>query len=285
MSNSTTSAKKLLIIGASGMLGSMLKHVLQRYNPIGWTHTDLDITKADAVQERISKLKPDIIINAAAYTAVDNCEIHRDIAMLANATAPQHLAMTAKAIDATLIHFSTDYIFNGQEQEGYREDYNNIDPINVYGESKAAAEQAIQQLGDGSWNKYYIIRTAWLYGPNGKNFVDTMLQLSKDKPEIKVVNDQHGSPTYTQDLAEQVKYMIEQTVPFGIYHVTNNGTCTWYEFTQEIFKQAGATTKLIPCTSAEFPRPAKRPEYSILLNTKLPPLRSWQEGLKEYLNS
>lgn len=267
------------------MLGSMLMHVLEAYNPIGLTHRDLDITNAAAIHDKVTALHPDIIINAAAYTAVDHCEVNRNVAFAVNAFAPQYLAEVAKQLDAILIHFSTDYIFNGQQKEGYTEEYNQVEPINVYGESKAAGEHAIRSLVDTTWNKYYIIRTAWLYGPGGKNFVDTMLQLGKEKTELKVVNDQHGSPTYTKDLADQTKYMVEQAVPFGVYHVTNSGVCTWYDFTQEIFKQAGVSTKVVPCTTAEFPRPAKRPAYSILLNTKLPPLRSWQEGLHDYLQS
>ncbi len=271
---------KIVITGADGMLGSMLGTVLSKYQPVMLNRAALDITNWDNVVSVITQHAPNMIINAAAYTMVDACETQFNIASQVNAVGPGFLAMMAKSIDATLIQYSTDYIFNGKKREGYTEHETMIDPINAYGKTKAQAEERVMH----HCSRYYIIRTAWLYGPNGKNFVDTMLQLSKIKSELNVVNDQHGSPTYTKDLAEQTKYMIEQSVPYGVYHVTNNGSCTWFEFAQEIFKFTGITTHLQPCNTAEFPRPAKRPEYSILFNTKLPPLRSWQEGLAEYLH-
>lgn len=274
----------ILIIGKNGMLGKTLSKTFDRFNLTLWDKDEIDITDADQVNEKIMQLEPDVIINAAAYTAVDDCEEKKNIAMAVNGAGPRNLAAAAKSINAILIHYSTDYIFNGEKPGGYDEDFNEIDPINVYGESKAAGEKGINEVSDDIWNKFYIIRTAWLYGSVGNNFVDTMIKLGKEKDRLSVVNDQHGSPTFTNDLAERTRWMLDHEKAYGIYHVTNSGTCTWYEFAAEIFKQANITVNLSPCTTEEFPRPAKRPAYSILLNTKLPEMRSWQSALKEYLS-
>ncbi|MBI2415372.1 MAG: dTDP-4-dehydrorhamnose reductase [Candidatus Kerfeldbacteria bacterium] len=275
--------KTIVIVGATGMLGSMLQQCLVGYTVVGLTHADIDITQLDTVRRVLSSYQPDIIINAAAFTAVDDCETKFDLAMAVNGTGPSYLAQVAKELDAWLIHYSTDYVFAGDQSTGYSEDYPTIQPVNAYGQSKAAGEVAIQQLGDDRWKKYYIIRTAWLYGPGGKNFVDTMLALAKTHPTLTVVNDQHGSPTYTKDLAKATRYLIEHNLPAGVYHVTNAGSCTWYEFATTIFKLTNTSVTVQPCTSAEFPRPATRPHYSILLNTKLPPARPWADALADYL--
>jgi dTDP-4-dehydrorhamnose reductase len=212
---------------------------------------------------------------------VDDCEKNRDLAMKVNGEGPGNLAKICNQLGVILVHYSTDYIFNGQKTDGYDEDYYQVEPLSVYGESKALGEKLIKE----NCNKYYIVRTAWLYGKNGKNFVDTMVKEGQEKDEVRIVNDQYGSPTYAKDLAGQTKEILLNLKPvFGIYHATNSGSCTWYEFTKEIFKLKDIKTKIIPCTTDEFPRPAKRPKYSILLNTKLPPMRPWQEALKDYLN-
>lgn len=276
---------KILIVGARGMLGQTLAAALKEYSLTLWDKDEIDITDAKQVCEKISALQPNIIINAAAYTAVDACEENNELAMKVNGEGPGNLAQVAKQIDAILVHYSTDYIFNGAKQAGYAEDFSDVDPVNAYGKSKAAGEAAIKNTADATWNKYYIIRTAWLYGAGGPNFVDTMITLAQDRDSLSVVNDQHGSPTFTNDLAERTTWMLKELPEFGVYHVTNAGTCTWYEFAKEIFSQAGISINLQPCTSEEFPRPAKRPEYSILLNTKLPVMRSWQAGLAEYLRT
>lgn len=276
---------KLLIVGANGMLGQALATTCNDYEPLLWDKTEIDITNADQVMSLVEEAQPTHIINAAAYTAVDKCEDSVDIAMQVNGEGPRNLANAAKAVGAVLVHYSTDYIFNGEKQDGYPEDFNQINPVNQYGKSKAAGEVAIQEIADDTWNKYYIIRTAWLYGPGGVNFVDTMRKLGREKDHLSVVNDQHGSPTYTKDLAERTKWMIEQKPNYGVYHVTNAGTCTWYEFAQEIFRITNSPVKLSPCTSAEFPRPAKRPAFSILLNTKFPPMRPWQAALRAYITT
>lgn len=276
---------KILIVGARGMLGQTLVSELKDHALTLWDKDEIDITDASQVNEKISALQPNIIINAAAYTAVDACEENNELAMKVNGEGPGNLAQVAKRIGAILVHYSTDYIFNGTKEAGYTEDFAEVDPVNEYGKSKAAGEAAIKSTADATWNKYYIIRTAWLYGAGGPNFVDTMMTLAQGRDSLSVVNDQHGSPTFTNDLAERTTWMLKELPEFGVYHVTNAGTCTWYEFAKEIFSQAGISITLMPCTSEEFPRPAKRPAYSILLNTKLPEMRSWQAGLAEYLSS
>ncbi|EKD76454.1 MAG: hypothetical protein ACD_43C00107G0008 [uncultured bacterium] len=287
MSANTATGKsnqnKIVIIGR-GLLGQALATALQEFKPIILTHRDLDITKQAQVDEVLGQLAPDVIINAAAYAKVDQCETERALAMQVNSVAPRYLAMAAKRQDAYFIHYSTDYVFSGKQAAGYPETANDFAPINTYGESKLGGEQAIQQVADSTWQKFYIIRTAWLYGGGGTNFVDTMIALGKQRSELKVVNDQHGSPTFTQDLAEQTRQLIEQRLAGGIYHCTNSGHCTWFEFAQAIFALNHQTVQVLPCTSAEFPRPAQRPAYSILLNTKLPAMRPWQSALADYIN-
>jgi len=273
---------KIIITGAKGMLGQALARAFNEYNLFLYDRDELDITDLSAVRRKLSDIQPDVVINAAAYAAVDECENQRELALKVNGEGPGNLAQACKQIGAILVHYSTDYIFNGLKEDGYSEDYAEIQPINIYGESKALGEKLIK---DNS-QKYYILRTAWLYGTGGNNFVDTMLKLGREKPELKVVDDQHGSPTYTLDLAARTKQILTELKPdYGTYHCTNAGDCTWYEFTQEIFRQEKITTKLLPCTSAEFPRPAIRPQWSILLNTKLPAMRDWRQALQDYLES
>lgn len=276
---------KIVIIGAGGMLGQALSQVLVKYQPVLWRHNDVDITNQTAVQAAIIALRPDVIVNAAAYTAVDLCETNEAVAELVNGAAVKHIAEAARSVQAKLIHISTDYVFAGDQVAGYTEDYADRQPVNAYGRSKLAGELAIAATATPDWNNWYIIRTAWLYGTGGKNFVDTIVAASQTKDRLKVVNDQVGSPTYVVDLATQVKYIIEHAMPFGIYHATNMGTCSWYEFAKAIVELTGRPTTVEPCTSAEFPRPAKRPAFSILLNTKLPPLPDWRLALARYLAS
>lgn len=283
MPNSMAKPPKVVILGANGLLGTYLRAALAVYQPVALTHAEIDITNAVNVQTILAQLQPDIIVNAAAYTAVDKCETERATAMTVNGIAPGYLAATAQSLNATFIHYSTDYIFAGDRAEGYPEDWSDQHPVNVYGESKLAGERAIALHCTSGWQKAYIIRTAWLYGAFGTNFVDTMLKLAEQRSELQVVNDQHGSPTYAADLAAQTRFIIEQQLPFGNYHCTNSGVCTWFEFAQTIFTLAKKAVTVTPCASSQFPRPAARPAYSILLNTKLPALRSWQEALADYL--
>ena len=277
---------KIVILGAKGMLGSDLAKVFADFKPYLFDKDELDITDSKEVFKLLNDLKPDIVINAAAYTDVDGCETNKELAMKVNGEAPGYLAEIAREIGAFFVHYSTDYVFSGDKKSGYREDDEPDSPVNFYGESKLAGEEAIKKAG----GKYYIIRTSWLFGLNGKNFVETMLRLAQEKEKLRVVNDQRGKPTFTIDLSQRTRYIVENKKDFGIYHVTNEPATTWYEFASEILKQWDGErhphfTGIFPCASSEFPRPAKRPEYSILLNTKLPPMRSWQEALGEYLTA
>jgi dTDP-4-dehydrorhamnose reductase len=273
---------KTLIIGSNGMLGSALVESFKDYNPILWTKEDCDITDEESVLSRIEELQPELIINVAAYTNVDGAEENEEIATKINGDAVGCIAQASKNVNATLVHFSTDYVFDGTKQQRYGED-DETDPINAYGRSKLAGEkQILKQVQDDDDWRWYVIRTAWLYGANGKHFVDTMLSMATSRVPLKVVNDQFGSPTYTVDLAHATRELIESKVEPGIYHRTNSGTCTWYEFAKEIFKVFDMDVEVSPCTTKEFPRPAKRPKYSILKTTKLDCLRSWQHGLRNY---
>ncbi len=266
---------KIVILGAKGMLGTDLGKVFYDCNPYLLDKEELDITNHDAVRGFIGQLRPDIVINAAAYTDVDGCESNKKLAMEVNGRAPGYLAAAAKDAGAVFVHYSTDYVFDGNKSEGYSEDDEPENPCNFYGASKLAGERAVREAG----GDYYIIRTSWLYGINGKNFVETMLRKA-DSPPLRVVNDQHGKPTFSLDLARSTRELLEAKKDFGIYHIVNEPATTWYDFACEILKK----NKITPCASSEFPRPAKRPQYSILLNTKLPPLRPWQEALGEYLS-
>jgi dTDP-4-dehydrorhamnose reductase len=273
---------KLVIVGR-GLLGQALASSLADYQPCVLTHADLDITNHSEVERVLTPLMPSVIINAAAYTKVDQCETERELALQVNGQAPGCLAAVAKQLGAKFVHFSTDYIFSGDKVAGYSETATDFAPINVYGESKLVGEQAIQDVAGNSWHDWYIVRTAWLYGHGGTNFVDTMINLATQRNTLKVVNDQHGSPTFVQDLAVQTRYLLEHNLPGGMYHCTNSGYCTWFEFAATIFKLTQQAVTVAPCTSAEFPRPARRPEYSILLNTKLPAMRPWREALSDYI--
>lgn len=283
---------KVVILGAKGMLGRDLGRVFYDFAPYLLDKDELDITDRKGTSALLRHLSPDVVINAAAYTDVDGCETNRELAMGVNGEAPRYIAEAAKEVGAVFAHYSTDYVFDGNKSEGYSEDDEPAlsagkpgGPLNFYGESKLAGERAVREAG----GSYYIIRTSWLYGINGKNFVETMLRLAEAKDELKVVNDQHGKPTFSLDLARKTRELIEDKKDFGIYHITNEQATTWYDFACEIIKRgltppkAGSDPKVSPCASSEFPRPAKRPQYSILLNTKLPPLRPWQEALAEYL--
>lgn len=269
---------RILILGAKGMLGTELSSVLGDLNPTLWDQEDLNITQESAVRNKITVLNPELIINAAAYTDVDGAETNQDTANQINGKAVEILGVVANKIGAVLVHYSTDYVFDGRNKKGYKED-NATNPINAYGKSKLLGEKAIKK----NCQKYYLIRTSWLFGKHGKNFVKTIIQLGKSKKEIKVVADQFGQPTYTVDLALKTRELVEAKKEYGIYHITNEGITSWYDFTREIFRQIGLTVKVTPVATSEFPRPARRPEYSILINTKLTPMRSWKEALGDYL--
>jgi len=258
---------KTLILGADGMLG----HDLQKVFPDAVSRgRDLDITDEAAISAFIRELSPDLVINAAAYTDVDGCEDNRETAFEVNGNALEYIAKACSKVGAVLVHYSTDYIFDGSKEAYVESDA--PDPINVYGESKLLGEKNIME----SMDDYRIIRTSWLFGVHGKNFVETMLRLSGEMDIVRVVNDQFGKPTYTADLARKTAEIVGLAP--GIYHITNGGVCSWYEFAAAIIDN------VYPCSSEEFVRKANRPMYSVLVNTKTSPMRHWRDALKEYLN-
>ena len=257
-----------MILGAGGMLGSDLCRVFP--DAVMLKHSDIDITDREDVIGTIEEIGPDVVINAAAYTDVDSCEDNEEHAFEVNGKAPGYIAEGCSQVGARLVHFSTDYVFDGSKEEYVESDETN--PIGVYGKSKLMGEiNIIKNVDD-----YQIIRTSWLFGMYGKNFVETMLMLSNQMETVKVVNDQFGKPTYTADLASKTREIIR--LASGIYHVTNEGVCSWYEFADSIIGN------VVPCSSEEFIRKAKRPEYSVLVNTKTAPMRHWKEALAEYLD-
>ena len=257
---------KTVILGASGMLGSDLSGVFPDASK--FTHHDLDITNKQQVLKTIEAISPDVVINAAAYTNVDECEDEQNLALEVNGHAPGYMAQACSGIGAILVHFSTDYVFDGSKKEYVESDTTN--PINVYGQSKLMGEQEIIKNMDN----YRIIRTSWLFGVHGRNFVEAMLRLSEEMDAVKVVNDQFGKPTFTADLARKTSEIIGLSP--GIYHITNDGVCSWYEFASAIIDN------VVPCSSDEFLKKAKRPEYSVLVNTKTTPMRHWKEALVDY---
>lgn len=274
---------KVLITGSNGMLGHDLIDVLNdKHELILTTSKTLDITDKEHTVEFIKENKPDIVINSAAYTDVDGCEENRELAFSINGEGVRNLAIGCREADCPLLHISTDYVFNGKNDTPWVED-DEIGPINVYGKSKLEGEQAIQEILD----KFFIVRTAWLYGINGGNFPKTMLELAKTHDELTVVYDEVGTPTYTPDLVEAIGKLIE-TDYYGIYHITNSGSCSWCEFAKYIFEIAGVNVKVTPVTASEFARPAPRPSYSVLNNKRwadngFEPLRSYKEAIKDYL--
>ncbi|MFA1737503.1 dTDP-4-dehydrorhamnose reductase [Lysinibacillus fusiformis] len=276
---------KIIVTGANGQLGQELVKQLtdSEHDLFVFTKTDLDITDTERVLTVCNDIKPQIIINSAAYTNVDGAETNEELAFQVNAVGQRNLTVAAEKVGAKICYISTDYVFNGQATSPYNE-YMNVDPLGVYGQSKYAGEFLTQTLN----TKYFIVRTAWVYGEYGPNFVKTMLKLAEEKSELGVVHDQVGSPTYTVDLAEFIIELV-QTEKYGIYHCTNSGTCSWFEFAQEIFKLANKDIKVKPLTSDQFSRPAKRPAYSVLgdLSVRINgfiPRRSWKEALDEYIN-
>lgn len=281
------------LIGCKGMLGSEVAELLEKNN-IEFTGTDrqVDITDLSALEDFVRGKDISYIVNCAAYTAVDLAESNEEAALALNATGPKNIAIVAKKIGAKVIHISTDYVFDGTSTRPLKED-DPIAPIGVYGSTKAKGEAELEANTD----EFYILRTAWLYGKAGKNFVFTMIKLMQSHDSIKVVSDQWGTPTWTNTLANVIISIIQKgNVPYGIYHCTDLGKITWYDFAVEIQKQAvaaGLLTKtdcvVNPCTTADYPTPAKRPAYSVLDKTKIQDalgirLPAWEESLKKFLS-
>jgi dTDP-4-dehydrorhamnose reductase len=294
---------KILLLGHKGMLGSDLFFKLSgEHEVIGMDKEEIDIVSASDCTNAIKETVPDIVINAAAYTNVDGCETAREECFVVNAEAVKNIAEACRKNKIRIIHFSTDYVFDGTAREPYVEDAQ-CNPINVYGESKLAGENYLRTLSD----HYILIRTSWLYGLKGKNFVQTILEKAKAKEYVDdtmtkakalaegpsklfVVDDQVGSPTYTKDLASAVALLIEKNAQ-GIFHVTNRGSCSWHQFAVRILKEAGFDKIIVePIKSADLKRPAMRPAYSILSNQKFikvtgKTLQPWQLALQDYLKN
>ena len=282
-------AKRILIIGSHGMLGQDLVHVFEKdmnWEVFGYDRDQIDIASVESLREKIEEVGPDAVINASGYNAVDKCEsdeIEFELAKKINGYGPGMLAKICADMEIPVIHYVSDYVFDGEKGEYAETD--KPDPISNYGRSKLLGEEEIQK----NTEKFYLIRTSKLFGKPGKSemakksFFDTMIGLAKDNSVLKIVDEEKSCFTYTPDLALETKKMIEEKIPFGIYHVVNEGACTWYEAALELFRLAKMDVEVIPVSSSEFPRPAKRPNSSVLLNTKLKPLRNYKEALKEYL--
>lgn len=281
---------KILITGANGMLAKEIKEKFAQGNELILTDVaELDITNQEMVMKFVEKEKPECIINCAAFTAVDKAEVAGEIVEKINANGPGNLAKAAKANNATLVHVSTDYVFGGDldVEKDYKED-DPKNPVTAYGITKLHGEEQIQANTD----KYYIFRTAWLYGIGGNNFVKTMLKLGETKDELNVVADQHGSPTYAKDLSEIIYQAVTKKIPYGIYNSTNEGYTTWYDFTKAIFEYTGTICKVNPVTTEEYIKlmgvtQAKRPKNSQMSKEKLKSVGinvpDWEDGLKRYL--
>ena len=275
---------KVLITGANGQLGREITNQYSKFNNVQLVLTDyeeLDITNLKRVYDFVSENQPEVIINCAAHTQVDKCEEDVDNAYKINALGPKNLAQAAYKIGAEIVQISTDYVFDGEGNSPINE-FCEPNPQTVYGKTKLQGELFVKSLNP----KHYIFRTAWLYG-DGKNFVKTMINLSKTQKSIKVVNDQMGSPTSTVDLARIIISNVEAK-NYGTFHCTCKGECTWYDFTKKIFEIKHIKTEVIPCSTEEFPSKAVRPHYSVLRNYMLElstgdSTRSWEDAIEDYL--
>lgn len=283
---------KVLVAGSQGMLAQDVVPVLRSaghhvvtcdLRPAAESHT-LDITDLDDVCALVREVAPDIVVNCAAYTNVDAAETDEDAAFRINALGPWNLALACREAHAALMHVSTDYVFDGQKGSAY-EEFDHANPLGVYGRSKWAGEEYIRQV----LSRFYVVRTAWLYGRHGKNFVETILQAGQERPELRVVNDQWGCPTWTVELARVMSALIESG-RYGLYHASGQGVCTWFDFAQEILRQGGVGTPVLPQTTEELNRPAPRPCHSVLRNRSLelvnvPLMPNWKDSLQQYMST
>lgn len=276
---------KVLVTGVKGQLGYDVVNELTKrgHEAVGVDVDEMDITDGDACRQVITEANPDAVIHCAAYTAVDAAEDNVDLCRRVNADGTRNIALVCRDLDIKMVYISTDYVFDGQGTRPWEPD-DVRDPLNVYGVTKCEGEMAVEELV----KKFFIVRIAWVFGVNGKNFIRTMLRLGEERGAVSVVDDQIGSPTYTYDLARLLVDMTESE-HYGRYHATNEGFCSWYEFACEIFKQAGmAEVKVTPVDSSQFPAKAKRPMNSRMDKSKLAangfePLPAWQDALNRYL--
>ncbi|MDO9045729.1 MAG: dTDP-4-dehydrorhamnose reductase [Methanobacteriaceae archaeon] len=275
---------KVLIIGSEGMLGHDLVEILSAENEISTTTIDtLDITDIEKTIETVKNINPDVVVHAAAFTDVDGSETNADLAYKVNVLGTRNVAVACSEVDAALVYICTDYVFDGTKGSSYYE-YDQTNPLGVYGKTKHQGEVCIRDI----LNKFYIVRTSWLYGFHGPNFITTMLKLAEKMDSISVVADQIGSPTYTVDLATAISELIKKPA-YGIYHITNGDHCSWYEYAQEIFENAGIDIELNPVSTEEFGSPAPRPKYSVLENYNwkmegFPKIRSYKKALRKYMD-
>ncbi len=275
---------KALITGAGGMLANDLVPILSErgYEVLALPHDKLDKTDLGAIRATADGFQPELIVNCAAYNKVDDAENEEQQALMVNSFGVQNLCLVCQEIDIPLVHFSTDYVFDGTKEGPYTI-YDEPNPLGTYGRSKLLGEKYVLWL----LSKFYLIRTTWLFGTYGRNFIDNMLEIGQRQKKISVVNDQRGCPTWTRHLAEAVVDLLE-TGRYGVYHITNSEPTTWFEFAREIFRLTGMDVELVPVTSDQFPTPAKRPLNSVLDPFPLPHLLgrempSWREGLREHL--
>lgn len=275
---------KVLILGSAGNLGQELLGVYSDIQPIGWSRQELDVTDEQKVWDKINELKPDLVYNCAAYNDIDAAEGDRVNADLVNGYAVGYIAKACAAIGATLVHYSSGMVFDGENSSGYTED-DIPNPINAFGRSKFLGEMEAQENSD----KFYIIRTSSLFGKpfnaNKTSFVDSIIQKSKTATTINVINDEMGSPTYTLDLAQATRALVEETKDFGVYHITNTGSTNHFEWAKEILGIKKLPAVLAPVNGITTPRIARRPKYEVLNNTRFLELRPWSEALREYLRA
>ncbi|MCE5201237.1 MAG: dTDP-4-dehydrorhamnose reductase [Synergistaceae bacterium] len=287
---------KVMITGSNGQLGSELRRILQKgvseLGPIPKCFIDakldcvdiedLDITNLSDVSRHVCEFAPQLIINCASYTNVDACETHQDDAFKVNSLGARNMAVGAEMVGARIIYLSTDYVFSGDASSPYRE-YDRPEPQNVYGATKLAGERFVRDF----CSRWFIVRTSWLYGYNGKNFVKTIMRLARERGTIKIVSDQTGNPTNAADLSHHI-LKIASAGEYGIYHCTGRGTCSWYDFADKIIEYSGIKASVFPCSSDEYQSPVKRPKYSALEHMALrcsvgDEMRKWQDALKYFL--
>lgn len=274
---------KILITGANGQLGTELVKMFTGFHQVyGKSRQDVDITDMRQVQKTVQKIMPDLIIHTAGYTNVDQAENNVDTTFLVNAYGTRNVAVSAQKAEAKIVYISTDYVFDGYSSTAYKE-FCQTNPQTIYGQSKLAGEEIIKSFT----NKYFIVRTSWLYGAHGQNFFKKMYKLAQEKDELFVVDDQIGSPTYTVDLAQFISDLVS-TEKYGIYHASNSGHCSWYEFAKAIFEELNIQIKINPISTKDYPSLAKRPYYSVLDNMSIrlngfKNFRHWREALRDFL--
>lgn len=275
----------ILLTGGNGQLGTELRHLLDEQG-LEYVSTDageMDITNASETMSFIKELEPDVIYHCAAYTAVDKAEDEgKELDEKINVDGTRNVAEAAKIVDATLIYISTDYVFDGTKKEGMYKTNDQTNPQNEYGRTKLLGEQIVQEVME----KYYIIRTSWVFGQYGHNFVFTMQKLAETRDTLTVVNDQFGRPTWTRTLAEFMTFIIKKQATYGVYHLSNENSCSWYEFAKEILKDTNV--EVMPVDSSQFPQKAKRPQYSVMDLSKAEALGfeipSWEKALQMMMN-